>query len=969
MYLQEFTAAVSFCSLWRLQARFELVNPGAACAVGRFGVIIPTFTLSAQAPFVVPSRMTGEITGLEALKLASRQREAPLGIDRSIVVPRMASEIKFYSFTVSLCSAIVHFGQEMQWSLLATVLLLLAPQTLQQEPPVAEPQPCPVCPSPSPVTCPTCPDPVNICPSPSACPTCPAPRECPSTFCPTCPTPTCPPVERVFCPQAPSPTACPPAETVRIFECDRGGVAVGATVGVGDVGVGIGIGHTQPEHCPYPPNPVTSYVTVSVTAVVTITEPGPTLPPVTITEPGVPSTITITEPGPTLPPVTVTEPGDNSTVTITEPGPTLPPVTITEPGTNSTLTLTEPGPTLPPVTITEPGDNSTITITEPGPTLPPVTITEPGTNSTVTLTEPGPTLPPVTVTTTGNVSITVIETSITTETIVEPTTEIETLTITDPPATITEPAVPPATETITVTDEETISVTVTDPEVTVTITEPAETITIDDPEATVTVTEPGETITVADPEATITVTEPAETITIEDPEATVTVTEAAETITVEDPAATITVTEAAETVTIEDPEATITVTDPAVTVTAPGEPPEPPVTPPTSPDAPPAVVAGTSPAAPPAVPPTAPDAPPAVPPTAPAAPPTAPPAAPTAAPPVAPPSVVVSTVTATRSLAAPTPPIPAIQVADGVAVLDYQRLRRGSRRLDGDLQRRREEAVDQLFSNYCRGFIARGKTDSDELTFDGSEDIKDNNRRNAGCTIQRCRDEGPGLSCNQYPFAITSEGGIGAVTSCVDNLAQSIQGAYLSGLRKQLGLRRGNKFTFSLSGFDCSGASSESNATRRALPAVDFSKAPLLPRHIFKRDLTLGAVEVQEQAFPPFNEYEPDNVVINPMGDLEAGRYQVTAQVDTGAVNGARVVDNEGQTYNSSDIQTFAEQDTTLSFDLLHDALGMSFFLDTKLTELQVTSTLTSAAPSMKKVSLAAVLGSSAAAAVFLAFL
>ena len=28
-----------------------------------------------------------------------------------------------------------------------------------------------------------------------------------------------------------------------------------------------------------------------------------------------------------------------------------------------------------------------------------------------------------------------------------------------------------------------------------------------------------------------------------------------------------------------------------------------------------------------------------------------------------------------------------------------------------------------------------------------------------------------------------------------------------------------------------------------------------------------------QQAFPPFNEYEPDNVVINPMGDLEAGKY------------------------------------------------------------------------------------------------
>ncbi|EAU91117.2 hypothetical protein CC1G_03285 [Coprinopsis cinerea okayama7 len=669
---------------------------------------------------------------------------------------------------------------------------------------------------------------------------------------------------------------------------------------------------------------VTSTATEYVPTTIFVTNCTTILPEATVTVTNF-STITV----PVVTTITVPVPGENGTITIT-----LPPETVTINGT---------------VTITAPPETSIITVTEPG--LPPSTVT-------VTLPDDDE---PVTVTTTvfpGSVPFTVTETLVVTSTetaiVSVPTTEITTVTVTEPapPTTPDEPPVGPPT-----TPDEPPA-TPDEPPVeppTIPVEPPVEPPTTPDEPPTT----PGEPP--AEPQTTPPDEPPVEPPTTPD-EPPAEPPTAPDEPPVEPPT------------TPDEPPADLPTTPdgpPAEPPTMPGDPPtEPPVPPVTPPDVPPDTpptlappeilpatpdVPPTAPVddlAPPATAPDASPSPPAVPPVPPAVSPEtlvpapdAPPATPPPVPPVPPateapePSVVVSTVTRSAPSLAATAPIPGVLIQDGTAILDYSRLRRGDRPLSGDLQRRREEAVDQLFNNYCRGFQARGKTDTDELTFAGDESVKDTNRRAAGCTIQQCQDAGLNMSCNQYPFAITAEGGADAVIACVDNLAQSIQGAYLSGLRKQLGLRSGTKFTFSLSGFDCSSVGG-SNATRRSLPDIGIGRSALAPRNLLKRDLTVGTTEVQQQAWAPFNEWESENVVINPIGDLAAGTYQLTAQVDEGSINGARVVDNEGQQFNATDMQTFSGQNTSLTVELAYDGLGMSFLLDTRLTLLQVTSEL-----------------------------
>lgn len=51
------------------------------------------------------------------------------------------------------------------------------------------------------------------------------------------------------------------------------------------------------------------------------------------------------------------------------------------------------------------------------------------------------------------------------------------------------------------------------------------------------------------------------------------------------------------------------------------------------------------------------------------------------------------------------------------------------------------------------------------------------NRRNSGCTKMK---PGPGLSCDEYPFASTYEGGKGATTAIVPIKENSLHGGQLS---------------------------------------------------------------------------------------------------------------------------------------------------------------------------------------------
>lgn len=736
------------------------------------------------------------------------------------------------------------------------------------------------------------------------CPTCPSNEPCPAPV--TCPSKYTRP--------------CPPVET--IIHCDR-----------------------PPKSCPTPHNTTTTVTvydttTETSTSFITVSDCTTFLPTTTVTDTAPGETITVSVP--------VFIPGDNSTVYIT-----LPPETIT---INSTITVTLPAQV---ITITEPGPPPT-TVTETLPEPPPVTITEtiqPG-NTPVTVTETETEL-----TTQFTTSTTTVTTTSTT-TDFEPTTVISTLTINDdePPTTVTVTDINDVTVTITVDDDTLSTITVTEDTTatataTITVTDDGETVTvteIDDVTVTITVDDDTlSTITVTEETtatATITLTHDGETVTVTDSSTeTITVTDEGETppaltetavITVLSPTTLIiTVTD-----TDVDPPTTMTITDvqtATALVTVTGEAPaaesvtvlatvteEAPVVAPVT-----AIVTMTE-AAPPAV-----------------------------APPAPPPDTVTAVVTVggtpvtvtapapppTRTASLPSPStsfLPALSISNGVATLNYGRLRDGGRTLSPALQRKREEAVDQLFNGYCRGFRARGKTDLDELTFEGDEVSKDANRRAANCTIEQCTDAGPDKSCNQYPFAITQEGGAEAVSACVDNMAQSIQGVYLSIMRKQMGLRSGNKFSFALAGFNCSTVPDSSGLTPRSLPNSDALNTYTV-RSFAKRDLGVGETETQEQAFSAFNEFET-NVVINPIGDLSAGSYQVVGHVEEGSYNEARVVDNEGQTYNSSDIQTYSDQNTTLTFNLPFDGLGMSFLLDTRLTDMRFRSSLLLASGAQK---------------------
>ena len=65
------------------------------------------------------------------------------------------------------------------------------------------------------------------------------------------------------------------------------------------------------------------------------------------------------------------------------------------------------------------------------------------------------------------------------------------------------------------------------------------------------------------------------------------------------------------------------------------------------------------------------------------------------------------------------------------------------------------------------------------------------NRRDSGCTKMK---PGPGMSCDEYPFASTNEGGLGAVIVAVPLKENQSQGGQLSAFYRKNDIQDGGCF-------------------------------------------------------------------------------------------------------------------------------------------------------------------------------
>ncbi|GLB40047.1 hypothetical protein LshimejAT787_0705570 [Lyophyllum shimeji] len=286
------------------------------------------------------------------------------------------------------------------------------------------------------------------------------------------------------------------------------------------------------------------------------------------------------------------------------------------------------------------------------------------------------------------------------------------------------------------------------------------------------------------------------------------------------------------------------------------------------------------------------------------------------------------------------------RVPKATMTFDYQRLRAGKKKMSAAKQAKREQAVDQLFESMCKGLKARGESSESIFTFTDDKKVKANNRAKAGCTGSPCSTGTSGNSCDEFPFASTTDGGAGAVFSCILVMAQNIQGGVISSFKQRNSMQSGEHYKFVITGYNCDTMSPAAdaaasfvtnNATASELlgtPGQEFSS-------LVKRDLVPGGAEDDElESFPPFTAEDVNNTIIHSVGDLPAGTYTINTRINQGTVSSLRVIDYLGDEYARANVVLGPSGQRSLTFTLAQDGVGLGFFMDTMLDAVNVSSTM-----------------------------
>lgn len=261
-------------------------------------------------------------------------------------------------------------------------------------------------------------------------------------------------------------------------------------------------------------------------------------------------------------------------------------------------------------------------------------------------------------------------------------------------------------------------------------------------------------------------------------------------------------------------------------------------------------------------------------------------------------------------------------------------------------QAKREQAVDELFESMCKGLKARGESSDSIFTFTDDDKVKADNRAKAGCTGSPCNTGASGTSCDEFPFASTTDGGAGAVFSCIAVMAQNIQGGVISSFKQRNSMQSGQHYKFQISGYNCNTNSPTVNAA--SVFVTDDANVPepfgtpgeeLLS--LARRDLIPGGSENDEmESFPPFTEQDVNNTIIHSVGDLPAGTYTINTRINQGTVSSLRVLDYLGDEHARANVVLGANGRQSLTFTLDRDGVGMGFFMDTQLDTVNISSTM-----------------------------
>jgi len=229
-----------------------------------------------------------------------------------------------------------------------------------------------------------------------------------------------------------------------------------------------------------------------------------------------------------------------------------------------------------------------------------------------------------------------------------------------------------------------------------------------------------------------------------------------------------------------------------------------------------------------------------------------------------------------------------------------------------------EGLADYIVSNICLGMRKRGKTQNDNLTYDPTN--KSQKRNAAGCVTGKCNYPVTGMSCDEYPFASTAEGGSGAQVGCVPAYQNTDQGGYLSSFYVIEGIILGRKFGVEVSGVDCS----------------LFDRVGTLPRS-GKRAIDVHSSGYNATVLEPYR-IGPQNQrrVVLSLGDLDNGSYTLSANTG-GQFSSAILVDSDGGQIAN---QPGSESAKSIQANFQGPATGLGLIIFTTSDKLNVTYTL-----------------------------
>ncbi|KAJ7282577.1 hypothetical protein C8J57DRAFT_1710690 [Mycena rebaudengoi] len=278
-------------------------------------------------------------------------------------------------------------------------------------------------------------------------------------------------------------------------------------------------------------------------------------------------------------------------------------------------------------------------------------------------------------------------------------------------------------------------------------------------------------------------------------------------------------------------------------------------------------------------------------------------------------------------------------------VFDYKHL--SSKRkptYSAEQMKDRQDALVELFTNMCLGLESRGKLQSEIYTFVEDEAEKYKNRKAVGCTGSPCAHL-PGQSCDEFPFASTTDGGASAIWNCIPEIAQDIQGGVISSWKSRNKVTADTHFEFQIQNWDCKKPPTPPLAlvAQRQQVGSSLGTETGTLRLVSRVDASSGTtiLSMDQDVFPPFDESDSNNHTIVSLGDMTAGSYNISVQV-TGAVSSAYIIDSEGAQF--AQVGTAQNGGSmSLSFNLPYDSIGISLIMDTQADQINYSASLVEA--------------------------